>query len=337
MPPDLEQELRGRLDQHHLEVFHSTQTETTKRWTYEQEIKRPYFHVTELDEGQLANWQKYLDFEEGEGDYRRTSFLYERCLVTAAHYDDLWQRYARWMYAQEGKGEEVRNIYERASCLYTPIARPEIRFRWALFEESRDRPTVAAAIYEAILLVTPHHLDTIVNLANLQRRQNGVEAAVIIYQQHLSHPDCTPETRGALITEMARSLWQTRNDAAQARGVFEKYKPANVDNAAFWTGYLAFELEQPTDAGSEAAQHQRIRSVYDESRRGALGALSQAYLDYLRRRGGKGAAKEFLALDAEVNGPASVAAVMRRRNMGGEQGGLAQEKAGLVNGHAGQR
>ncbi|KAI7100605.1 putative mRNA splicing protein, partial [Hortaea werneckii] len=80
----MEQELRARIDQYHAEVFQQTQTETTKRWTYESEVKRPYYHVTDLDDAQLANWRKYLDFEESEGGYERTKFLYERCLVTAA-------------------------------------------------------------------------------------------------------------------------------------------------------------------------------------------------------------------------------------------------------------
>ncbi|KAG9547262.1 putative mRNA splicing protein, partial [Aureobasidium melanogenum] len=92
---EAERAMRARLDTYHLEIFHKTQTETTKRWTYEQEIKRPYFHVTELDEAQLENWSKYLDFEETEADYTRIAFLYERCVVTCAHYDEFWQRYAR--------------------------------------------------------------------------------------------------------------------------------------------------------------------------------------------------------------------------------------------------
>jgi pre-mRNA-processing factor 39 len=114
---ETERDLRMRLDTYHLEIFSKTQAETTKRWPYESEIKRPYFHVTELDEAQLANWRRYLDFEESEGSYNRITFLYERCLVTCAHYDEFWLRYSRWMSAQPDKEEEVRNIYQRASTI----------------------------------------------------------------------------------------------------------------------------------------------------------------------------------------------------------------------------
>ena len=48
---EIEQALRAKVDQHHLEIFHKTQAETTKRWPFEADIKRPYFHVTDLGRG----------------------------------------------------------------------------------------------------------------------------------------------------------------------------------------------------------------------------------------------------------------------------------------------
>jgi len=80
-PAAEERALRERVHSYHLEIYQKTQTETTKRWQYEGEIKRPYFHVKELDGGQLTNWRRYLEFEEAEGNFERTKFLYERCLV----------------------------------------------------------------------------------------------------------------------------------------------------------------------------------------------------------------------------------------------------------------
>lgn len=148
---EIEREIRTRIDSFHLEIFSRTQTETTKRWTYESEIKRPYFHVTELDEPQLVNWRKYLDFEEVESGFERVAFLYERCLVTCAFYDEFWYRYVRWMYAQEGKEEDARNIYQRASMIFVPISRPGIRLQYAAFEESQSGSDMARSVYESIL------------------------------------------------------------------------------------------------------------------------------------------------------------------------------------------
>ncbi|KAL4960416.1 uncharacterized protein BDV14DRAFT_192998 [Aspergillus stella-maris] len=309
---EVERDLRLRVDSHHLEIFSKTQTETTKRWTYESEIKRPYFHVTELDEGQLTNWKKYLDFEEAEGSYSRTQFLYERCLVTCAHYDEFWQRYARWMSAQPGKEEDVRNIYQRASYLYVPIANPATRLQYAYFEELSGRVSVAKEIHEAILISIPNHVETIVSLANTSRRHGGLEAAIEVYKSQLDSPQCELSTKAALVAEWARLLWKIKGSAEEARQVFQKNQQYYLDSHAFWKSYLTFELDQPTSAATESAQYTRIKQVVEDIRsKSALSSdiakeLVQIYMVYLLERGTQDAAKEYMTLDREVHGPASV-------------------------------
>lgn len=310
---EIERDLRLRVDSYHLEIFSKTQTETTKRWTYESEIKRPYFHVTELDESQLANWRKYLDFEESEGQYPRIQFLYERCLVTCAHYDEFWQRYARWMAAQAGKEEEVRNIYQRASCLYVPIANPAIRLQYAYFEEMSDRVDVAKEIHGAILINLPNHVETIVSLANLSRRHGGLEAAIEVYKSQLDSTECDLATKAALVAEWARLLWKIKGSPEEARQVFQTNQQYYLDSRPFWTSYLRFELDQPTSETTEAAQYQRIKDVLEDIRSKSVlpvevvKELVQVYMVYLLERGTKDAAKEYMTLDREVHGPASVA------------------------------
>lgn len=309
---EAERAMRARLDTYHLEIFHKTQTETTKRWTYEQEIKRPYFHVTELDEAQLENWSKYLDFEETEADYTRIAFLYERCVVTCAHYDEFWQRYARWMYNQDGKEEEVRNIFQRASCIYTPIARPAIRLHWALFEEACNRPSIAAAIYEAILVTLPGNLEAITRLANLQRRQIGYDAAIQVYDQYLADAECSVDDKGALVVEMARLAWKSKSDVVQGRDILSRQQQLFLDSPSFWAGYLSFEIDQPTTLETAAEQAERVKALHSTIRnKTRLSAdiikdLSLRYMGYLTEKQSKLAAREYLELDMLVNGPASV-------------------------------
>jgi pre-mRNA-processing factor 39 len=310
---EVERAMRARLDTYHLEIFHNTQTETTKRWTYEQEIKRPYFHVTELDEAQLENWSKYLDFEESEADYTRTSFLYERCVVTCAHYDEFWQRYARWMYNQQGKEEEVRNIFQRASCIYTPIARPAVRLHWALFEEACGRPSVAAAIYEAILVTLPGNLEAITRLANLQRRQIGYDAAIQIYDQYVADAECSIDDKGALVVEMARLTWKSKGDAVEARDILSRQEHIFLDSPSFWSGYLSFEIDQQTTLDTAVEQAERVKALHSTIRHktrlntDVIRDLSQRYMVYLTEKQSKLAAREYLELDMQVNGPASIA------------------------------
>lgn len=323
--PELERELRLRVDQHHLETFHRTQDETTKRWTYEQEIKRPYFHVTELEEPQLENWHKYLDFEEGEeNNYQRTAFLYERCLTACAQYQEFWLRFARWMYSQKGKEEEVRNIYARASCIYVAIAEPAVRHQYALFEESCDRPTIASAILEGILVTLPGDLETIVALANLAYRQEGYNASTAVYQKYIDSQECSAATKGALTTELAHLTWRERNSESgveEARRVFETQQSWRMESRTYWAGYLVFELRLPTNSQNQTEQLQRIKKIHDDIRSKSrlapdvIKSLSQQYLVHLAERGGKAAAKEYMDLDAEINGTAACAAAMRVKNV----------------------
>ena len=310
---EIERDLRLRIDNHHLEVFSKTQTETTKRWTFESEIKRPYFHVTELDEGQLTNWKKYLDFEETEGSFSRIMFLYERCLVTCAHYDEFWLRYARWMSAQPGKEEEVRIIYQRASCLYVPIANPTIRLHYAYFEEMSGRMDVAKDIHSAILMYLPSHVETIISLANLSRRHGGLDAAIEVYKTQLNSPECEMATKAALVAQWARLLWKVKGAPDDARQVFKENQQYYLDSGPFWTSYLIFELEQPTSAATESVQYERINRVISDVRSKStllpdvVKDLVQMYMAYLLERGTKDTVKEYMTLDREVHGPSSVA------------------------------
>ncbi|PBP22847.1 pre-mRNA-processing factor 39 [Diplocarpon rosae] len=328
---EIERELRAKIDNHYLDTFTRTQTETTKRWTYESEVKRPYFHVTELDYAQLANWRKYLDFEEAEGDYTRAVFLYERCLVTCAFYDEFWFRYVRWMSAQDGKQEEVRNIYQRASTLYVPISRPGIRLQYAYFEEMSDRSDVARDIHEAILDRMPGHVETIVSWANLERRQHGLEAAIQVYKAQIDNPVVDLFAKAAFVVEWAILLWKIKGSVGEARQVFQNNQQWYLQSRHFWAKYLEFEIAQPTSFEKESEHYEIVKKIHDDLVKtsgmnlSTRKELTNIYFSYLQQRGSKDAMKEFLQIDRELNGPLSVQADYAKTNASSK---------GLENGHS---
>ncbi|KIH88169.1 pre-mRNA-processing factor 39 [Sporothrix brasiliensis 5110] len=306
--PEIEAVLRAKADALSYETFTKTQEETTKRWAFESEIKRPYFHVTMLDHAQLANWRKYLDFEEASGDYARIVFLYERCLVTCAYYDEFWFRYARWMSAQPGKEEDVRIVYLRAATLFVPISRPAIRLQFAYFEESRGRVDIARAVHEAVLEVLPSSVETIVSLANLERRQVGLEAAIDVFKKTLSEPDIDLFIKAVIVAEWAFLLWKIKGSVDDARTVFVKNVEYYADSRQFWWKWFDFELVQPTTADTAAQAAERVDNVIKEMR--TRSRLSQstkrefyaAYLTFLQQRGGKDSMKQFIEMDCEIFG-----------------------------------
>ncbi|KAK3329400.1 hypothetical protein B0H66DRAFT_540905 [Apodospora peruviana] len=324
---EIERDIRVAIDANFMQFFNRTQAETTKRWTYEAEIKRPYFHVTELDHAQLANWRKYLDFEENEGDYARIVVLYERCLVTCAFYEEFWFRYARWMFAQDGKEEEVRNIYLKAATLFVPISKPGIRLQFAYFEEMQGRVLTAKAIHEEVLEVLPDAVEVIISLANLQRRQIGLDAAIEILKEKINDPTVDIFTKAALVTEWAFLVWKVNGSVDEARKVFINNVEWYADSRHFWQKYLEFELEQPTDAAKEEEHGARIRALFQEMRSKSRlpvivkQELGQYYLGYLQNRGGKTAMKDFLAVDRDLFGPHSVSIAAKTHQYAKENSG----------------
>ncbi len=302
-PAEVERSIRDRIDGVHLETFHKTQAETTKRWTYESEIKRPYFHVTDLDESQLTNWRKYLDFEESEGDYSRVQFLYERCLVTCAMHEEFWLRYARWMLAQAGKDEEVRNIYQRASCIYVPIALPTTRLHYAYFEEMSGRVDIAKDIHEAILVQLPSHVETIVSLANTARRHGTIEDAVAVYRAQIESAAVDVSAKAALVSEWAKLLWKVRGSPDEGRAVFQSHQRHYSDSDAFWKGWLQFETGQP---GNVDSVKKVVNEILSNQKLGEKQQLITMYMEFLLERGDGTAAREFLSMDRDMNGPSSV-------------------------------
>lgn len=328
---ELDREIRNRVDTIYLELNAKTQQETMKRWTYEQNIKRPYFHVTELEEDQLENWRKYLDFEEAEGDKTRIIFLYERCLVSCAYYVEFWLRYARYVHIM-GKAEDVRIIYLKAASIYAPVSQPQIRLNYALFEEQDGRTGTAREIYDAVLLGRPGDVDAIVAKADFERRCVGLSAAVDLYFKSIYSEDseCTLQSKAVLLAHWARLLCAYKRRPEEARQLFvAESSTSNFKGVReFWESYLRFEMDAssradfPVSSASELSreeeaknQESRVRGVWKQIQETAIldasvvRDLYPLYKMFLLKHGTYAAgaeAREALALDAILFGPESV-------------------------------
>ncbi|KAK9370884.1 hypothetical protein V1509DRAFT_615089 [Lipomyces kononenkoae] len=309
LPAEIDRELRIRIQKLHVTRFTEVQQETMRRWPFEAEIKRPYFHVKPLDETEMVNWRRYLDFEEIEGDFRRVQFLYEKCLVATALYDEFWFRYVRWLSAQDGDHrEDVRNVYRRGSGIFAPIGRPAFRLAYAYFEEAEGDHDLARNVFESILSELPGNIETIIAKANFERRVAGADSAIGVYTSAIESGSCDVYTRGALIAEWARILWTVKGSPDDARGLFEKYADHYLDSRYFWINYLRFEIALPSSPETETERYQYISKVHHDIRTKArlqplvVKDLSHIYMVYLLERGGPGAIKEHNRLDIEVNG-----------------------------------
>ncbi|KAF2429908.1 pre-mRNA-processing factor 39 [Tothia fuscella] len=309
---EIERDIRARIDAGHLNTFTLTQAECQKRAPFEDQIKRPYFHTSAVDPDELVNWRKYLDFEETEGNYERIVFLYERCVVICALYEEFWLRFARWMSGQHDKVQEVRSIFERASCVWVPITKTKVRLQYALFEETQGRIAVARDIYTAILIRLPSNLEAIIALANLERRNGGINDAIEVFKGFLTSATVDIFGKGYLVAEWATLLWKIKGSADEAREVYQKNAQWYTQSRPFWVGWFMFELQQPTSAKSEKVQYERIKGVWENIFEkssispAVIKDVAHLYMEYLLQRGTKDAAKEYLKVDREINGPISM-------------------------------
>jgi pre-mRNA-processing factor 39 len=300
-PLEKDRQIRELVLAHYVQVCQNVSVQVTKCWEFEQHL-RPFFQAKPNTKAELAHWRKYLEFEEKGGDFERITFLYERCLVTCALYEEFWLRFARWMYDQ-GKEENTRLIFSRASCIFVSISAPAVRLAWARFEEKLGCVSVARDIYVAILDQKPEHEESMLALANLERRHEGCDAAVLLLEGYVGQS--SDQYAGQLVAEQARILAQCKGKVDEARRAFSTKVDQLAASRTFWLQYFQFEISRPcTD---QADGHKRVNAVYEEMLAKArlspkhVKELAYRYMNFLMQCGSKDALDEYLELDQSLN------------------------------------
>ncbi|KAG0029080.1 hypothetical protein BGZ81_004162 [Podila clonocystis] len=314
----LDSEIRNMVLEESSQIYANTATETNKRWPFEAEIKRPYFHVKPMDSAQLNNWRRYLDFEEAEGDFERTKVLYERCLVTCALYEEFWMRYGVWM-RKAGTVDQSADIYGRAAR-FVPSSEPSARLAYALVEEELGHQEEARKQYQTVLKFVPGHIESIVRFANFERRQSpqDLSAAEIVYASQLEVENVDETTQMAIVTLYAKFLWQAKKDVEAARAVF-KTGEGKFDSRFYFSNYLKFEMSQEGDD-----YEKRVSSVFEQVRFSGLpesvkNDYNQSYLDFLMEFGSSAARYNFV--EADIRTASATVAESRKRAAVEENGG----------------
>jgi pre-mRNA-processing factor 39 len=246
----------------------------------------------------------------------------------------------RWLEGVGGHDEDIRYALHRASTIFVPVVRPAIRCHYSLWEESKGHPALARAILKSLALKMPQLITTYINLANLDRRVNGVEAGIQSIKDSLASGKLDVYTSGALVAEWARMVWKVKGDVDEARTIFEKYAKEYLDSKYFWINYLKFELNQPLDFLEPGLNHERISGVYKTISTTArlppvtVRDLTEEYMQYLLDRQ-TGMMGEYITLDREANGPFVVATQRKRRLVEDGNVDSVNKRIRLSNGHPG--
>jgi len=185
----------------------------TARWSFEEGIKRPYFHVKPLERAQLKNWKDYLDFEIEKGDRQRVLVLFERCLIACALYDEFWLKMLRYLESledQSGVIDLMRDVFRRACRIHHPD-KPSLHLMWAAFEECQLNFDAAAEVLERIEQRCPNLLQLAYRRINVERRRGALDKCRELYKHYIESTK-NKGIAGSLAIKYARFLNKICND-----------------------------------------------------------------------------------------------------------------------------
>ncbi|KAL6095607.1 prpf39 [Pungitius sinensis] len=207
--------MRHKVIEVRQEVFNHNEHEVSKRWAFEEGIKRPYFHVKSLEKTQLNNWKEYLDFEIENGIPERVVVLFERCLIACALYEEFWTKYAKYLEGYSIDG--VRHVYKKACSTHLP-RKPAIHLLWAAFEEQQGNVEEARGILKSLEEVVPGLAMVRLRRVSLERRHGNLEEAEALLREAMESAKNVTETSFYAV-KLARQMMKVQRSLSKARKV----------------------------------------------------------------------------------------------------------------------
>ncbi|KAK5853161.1 hypothetical protein PBY51_006976 [Eleginops maclovinus] len=207
--------MRHKVNEVRQEVFNHNEHEVSKRWAFEEAIKRPYFHVKSLEKNQLNNWKEYLDFEIENGTPERVIVLFERCLIACALYEEFWTKYAKYLEGYSTDG--VRHVYKKA-CTIHLTKKPAIHLLWAAFEEQQGNVEEARDILKSLEAAVPGLAMVRLRRVSLERRHGNLEEAEALLREAMESAKNATETSFYAV-KLARQMMKVQRSLSKARKV----------------------------------------------------------------------------------------------------------------------
>ncbi|WVZ93205.1 hypothetical protein U9M48_039203, partial [Paspalum notatum var. saurae] len=188
---------------------------------FEASIKRPFFHVKPLDDDQLENWHRYLDFVEKNGDFDWAVKLYERCLIPCANYSEFWIRYSEYVDAKGGREIANHALGRASSCFVKGV--PNFCMYYALFKEQIGDALAARSLFaRASSNFTSGFYANINRLANMEKRMGNTKAASEIYETAIEDALQTQniDLLSDLYSNFAQLIYAASHSIGEAKEVF---------------------------------------------------------------------------------------------------------------------
>ncbi|XP_078240690.1 pre-mRNA-processing factor 39 [Pogona vitticeps] len=253
--------MRHRIIEIHQEMFNHNEHEVSKRWTFEEGIKRPYFHVKPLEKTQLKNWKEYLDFEIENGTHERVVVLFERCVISCALYEEFWIKYAKYMESHSIEG--VRHVYSRA-CTIHLSKKPMVHLLWAAFEEQQGNINEARRILKTFEENVSGLAMIRLRRVSLERRHGNMEEAEHLLQEAVKNSKSNYEA-SFFAVKLARHLFKIQKNLPKARKVLLEAIDRDRDNPKLYLNLLEIEYN-----GDLKQNEENIIASFDKAITGTL-------------------------------------------------------------------
>ncbi|ELU07632.1 hypothetical protein CAPTEDRAFT_180947 [Capitella teleta] len=236
--------LREKIIEVREKLFKANEQEVSKRWTYEEGIRRPYFHVKPLEKNQLRNWRDYLDWEIENGSHECIVVLFERCMIACALYEEFWLKYANYMEAHDLDG--VRNIFKRACSVHLKH-KPSMHLAWAAFEERNGNIEAAHEILDNLDAQIPGLAVVALRKIGIERRRGNTDDLEGMYNKYVQDTQ-DKAVKSFFSIKYARFLTKTLGKADQATEVLQKALVSDPDNPKIHLQILDLQFQrQPLD------------------------------------------------------------------------------------------
>ncbi|XP_070705327.1 pre-mRNA-processing factor 39 isoform X3 [Pempheris klunzingeri] len=240
--------MRHKVIEVRQEVFNHNEHEVSKRWAFEEGIKRPYFHVKALEKTQLNNWKEYLDFEIENGTPERVVVLFERCLIACALYEEFWTKYAKYLEGYSIDG--VRHVYKKACTIHLP-KKPSIHLLWAAFEEQQGNVEEARGILKSLEASVPGLAMVRLRRVSLERRHGNLDEAEALLREAMESAKTATETSFYAV-KLARQQMKVQKSLSKARKVLLDAIEKDQTNPKLYLNLL--ELEYSGDVTQNEAE-----------------------------------------------------------------------------------
>ncbi|XP_043553236.1 pre-mRNA-processing factor 39 isoform X2 [Chiloscyllium plagiosum] len=269
--------MRHRIIEVRQEIYNHNENEVSRRWAFEEGIKRPYFHVKPLEKIQLKNWKDYLDFEIENGTLERVVVLFERCLVACALYEDFWIKYAKYM--ENHSSEAVRHVYSRA-CTVHLSKKPMVHLLWAAFEEQQGNINEARRILKMLEESVPGLAMVRLRRVSLERRHGNMDEAEFLLQDAIKNSK-TPNEASFYAVKLARLLFKVEKSLPKARKVLLEAIDFDKESTKLYLNLL--ELEYNSDL---KLNEENILNAFDKAISSSMAietriAFSQRKVEFL--------------------------------------------------------